>query len=122
MRTLPVCPWIKKADINATNPTDPAPLYEAIKHSKTRIAELLRNRGGSVAIHDDKHWTPLHQTADRGNAYLIDFFLDEGREYCDVEDKASDNTIWGVTRFRHATSLFLVSGNGKEAAIKALIN
>ncbi|KAL8999625.1 MAG: hypothetical protein Q9169_001585 [Polycauliona sp. 2 TL-2023] len=111
------------ADINAKNYTDRTPLQEALMSNHMSIAKFLLASGASVDAHDNEGWTPLHQTACSGdnqqNEVMINLLLDKGS---DIEAKTFSTNHWNTRPCCGATPLFLAAENGKESAVKALMD
>ena len=94
----------KKVDINAPDPEfKMPPLHIAALFGKTKVAELLLNRGANVQQRDDGNRTALHGAAFLGRVGVVRLLLDRGIDVSvrgDDDDTAMDSTNadWEMTQ------------------------
>ena len=94
----------KKVDINAPDPEfKMPPLHIAALYGKTKVAELLLNRGANVQQRDDGNRTALHGAAFLGRVGVVRLLLDRGIDVSvrgDDDDTAMDSTNadWEMTQ------------------------
>ena len=94
----------KKVDINTPDPEfKMPPLHIAALFGKTKVAELLLNRGANVQQRDDGNRTALHGAAFLGRVGVVRLLLDRGIDVSvrgDDDDTAMDatNADWEMTQ------------------------
>ncbi|MBT6055898.1 MAG: acyltransferase family protein [Planctomycetaceae bacterium] len=94
----------KQVDINAPDPEfKMPPLHIAALFGKTKVAELLLNRGANVQQRDDGNRTALHGAAFLGRVGVVRLLLDRGIDISvrgDDDDTAIDSTNadWEMTQ------------------------
>ena len=94
----------KKVGINTPDPEfKMPPLHIAALYGKTKVAELLLNRGANVQQRDDGNRTALHGAAFLGRVGVVRLLLDRGidvRVRGDDDDTAMDSTNadWEMTQ------------------------
>ena len=93
-----------KFDINTPDPEfKMPPLHIAALYGKTKVAELLLNRGANVQQRDDGNRTALHGAAFLGRVGAVRLLLDRGIDVSvrgDDDDTAMDSTNvdWEMTQ------------------------
>ena len=93
-----------KVDINTPDPEfKMPPLHIAALYGKTKVAELLLNRGANVQQRDDGNRTALHGAAFLGRVGAVRLLLDRGIDVSvrgDDDDTAMDSTNvdWEMTQ------------------------
>ena len=94
----------KRVDVNAPDPEfKMPPLHIAALYGKTKVAELLLNRGANIQQRDGGKRTALHSAAFLGRIGVVKILLDRGIDVSirgDDDDTAMDSTNvdWEMTQ------------------------